>query len=55
MQQGTLYKGIFVYVLNSCGLIKVVKKKYCQILLTQEQIKPSRTTCQGKLVRRTDA
>ena len=25
VQQGTLYKGIFVYILNSCGLIKVVK------------------------------
>ena len=35
-----LDKGIFVYVLNSCGLVKVVKKKYFQISRTQEQIKP---------------
>ena len=34
------YKGFFVYVLNSCGLVKVVKKKYCQISRTQGQIKP---------------
>ena len=39
VQQGTLGKGIFVYVLNSCDLVKVVKK-YCQISHTQEQIKP---------------
>ena len=26
VQQGALDKGIFVYVLNSCGLVKVVKK-----------------------------
>ena len=50
MQQGTLDKGIFVYVLKSCGLVKVVKKKYCQISRTQERIKPvkenlSRNTC----------
>ena len=50
VQQGTLDRGIFVYVLNSCGLVKVVKKKYCQISPTQEQIKPvkenfSRKTC----------
>ena len=41
---------LFVYVLNSCGLLKVVKKKHCQISRTQEQIKPvkdklSRKTC----------
>ena len=40
----------FVYVPNSCGLVKIVKKKYCQISRTQEQIKPdmenlSRETC----------
>ena len=39
-----------LYVHNSCGLAKVVKKKYCQISRTQEQIKPvkdnlSRKTC----------
>ena len=39
VQQRTLDKGIFVYVLNACGLIKFVKKKYCQIWRTQEQIK----------------
>ena len=26
VQQGTFEKGIYVYVLNSCGLVKVVKK-----------------------------
>ena len=50
VQQGALDKIIFVYVLNSCGLVKVVKKKYCQISRTQEQTKPvkenlSRKTC----------
>ena len=40
VQQGTLDKGVFVYLLNSCGLVKVVKKKYCQISRTQEQTKP---------------
>ena len=54
VQQGTLDNGIFVYVLNSCGLVKVVKKKYCQISRTLEQIKPfkenlSRKTCSSAL------
>ena len=40
VSQGTLDKGMFVYVLNSCGLVKDVKKKYCQISRTQEQIEP---------------
>ena len=39
VQQETLDNGIFVYVLNSCGLVKVVKKKD-QISRTQEQTKP---------------
>ena len=53
VQQGTLNKGIFVYVLNSCGLVNVVKKKYCKISPTHEQISLSMTTltCQGKLAR----
>ena len=50
VQQRTIDKRIFVYVLNSRGLVKVVKKKYCQISRTQEQTKPvkgnfSRKTC----------
>ena len=50
VQQGTLDKGVFVYVLNSCGLVKIVKKRYCQISRTQEEIKLvkdnlSRKTC----------
>ena len=36
----TLDYRIFVYVLNSCGLVKVVQKKYCQISRTQEEIRP---------------
>ena len=40
VQQGTLGQEIFVYVLNSCGLVKVAKKKYCQISRTHEQINP---------------
>ena len=35
-----LTRELLVYVLNSCGLLKVVKKKYCQISRTQEQTKP---------------
>ena len=48
-----LTRKLFVYVPNSCGslkFVKIVKKKYCQISRTQEQIKPdkenlSRETC----------
>ena len=35
-----LTRELFVYVLKSYGLVKVVKEKYCQITRTQEQIKP---------------
>ena len=31
---------LFVYVLNSSALVKIVKKKHCQISRTQEQLKP---------------
>ena len=45
-----LTRELFVYVLNSCGLVKVVRKKHYQISRTQEQINPvkdnlSRKTC----------
>ena len=45
-----LTREFFVYVLNSCGLFKVVTKKNCKISRTQEGIKPvkenlSRKTC----------
>ena len=45
-----LTRELFVYVLNPCGLVKVIKKKYCQNSRTKEQI-----ACQEKLVRRTNA
>ena len=35
-----LARNLFVYVRNSCGVVQAVKKKYCQISRTQEQIKP---------------
>ena len=35
-----LTRELLVYVLNSRGLVKVLKKKYCQISRTQEKIKP---------------
>ena len=53
--RGTLDNGIFVYVLNSCGLVKVFKKKYCKFCVHRNKQSPSRETCQEKIVRRTDA
>ena len=40
VQQGTLDKGIVCLPTNSCVLVTDVKKKYCQISRTHEQIKP---------------
>ena len=48
VQQGRLDKRIFVYVPNSCGLVKAVKKKYCQISRTQEQTKPAKESLSRK-------
>ena len=33
---------LFVYLLNSCSLVKVIKKKYSQTSRTQEQKKPAK-------------
>ena len=43
-----LKRELFVYVLNSCGLVKVVKKNNCQISRTQEQIKPAKKNLSRK-------
>ena len=46
VQQGTLDKGIFVYVLNSCGLVKIVRKKISNFAYTG-----TNKSCQGQLVK----
>ena len=47
VQQGTLDKGIFVYVLNSCGLVKVVRKK----ILSNFAYTGTNKSCQEQLVK----
>ena len=51
-----LTRELLVYVLNSCGLVKVVKENLSvEKVLLNFAYTGTNKVCQGKLVRRTDA